>query len=473
MMIANEQVEDVDESLPIATPQPLFGLAMRGLAIASGADLLIKIVGFIATAIILYQISPYQYGLWQLLLSIITAFSISLFPSIGGMLVADIARYIGVGEKKKANALLLRSALFFALLGALSSLAMFFAAPYLTSLSGLQLTNTVRLLALSLVIAGIGQGLTMILQTRLEFVNLQASKVIGRASYLACIALSLLIFHLDLMGLVYSYLVATILPTLVFAPYLVRAYRRMLVDYAQSSWGEFFIELKSRGPWVIFSDVVSGFYGTLWPWLVGYFLGIPAVGIITIALTFLSQVSTFVPISAVLRPMLPRTAGEAWRIEHWVTRSMKYALWLNVIFGLGAFFAACLVFPLFFPKYVAALPLCAALLISLPFRALGTVATEWFYTTGRQKDLFIFSKLFGLSMLVLMIPLLAFGGMFGYVLDIILSADILLVARLRVMRRKGGIRINLKELFFVDSQDGEYLKRIVDGIMRRLSRFYA
>ena len=449
----------------------LFRQASRGIAASSGGDMLIKLAGFFSTAIILHHLAPYEYGLWQLLLSAVTAFSMPLFPSIAGMLVADASREIGAGRKVIANGILIRGSICFAALGTAAAVAMFIAAPFVTRTTGFQITFLLRLLATTLFESGIAQAYFLVLQTRLEFVHAQTMKVLTRASYLAGIVLFVMVLQDSLPGLVYAYVFCSFLPTILYTPYLIKLYRAMWKDRGEETWRDFFKVIMQRGPWVFGSDVVSALSGTLSPWIIGYFLGVTELGIISIALLFISQVSAFVPVSYVLRSILPRTVHEPGRMHYWLMRSMKYSLWAHMTLGVLAIIALVIIAPLYFPQYVAAIPLCIILSVTLIFRALGLVAIEWFYATRRQKELFIASSIPGVATLILLVPMLAFFGLAGYIANNIISSDILILLRLQVIQRYENLSIHWSDFFTVDKQDWEFLNRVYRGVRQRLGAF--
>ncbi len=385
------------------------------------------------------------------------------------MLVADASREVGAGRKDVANSILIHGGLCFAALGLVASAAMVIAAPFVTGTSGFQITFLLQLLASTLFISGIGQTYGLVLQARLEFVHGQAGKVLGRVGYLIGIVLFVFVLQEGLSGVVYAYLISSFLPVLLYTPYMVRIYARMWRERGHETWQEFFRLISRRGAWVFASDTVGGITGTLGPWIIGYFLGVSELGIVSIATLFLSQVSAFIPVSYVLRSILPRTMHDSARTHHWLMRSMKYSLWMHIVLGLGALLALVIIAPLYFPQYVAAIPLCAILSVTLIFRALGLVAIEWFYAARRQKDLFLSSSIPGIVMFVLMIPLLALFGLTGYIISYFLSSDILLLMRLRVLRRYENLTIHWSDFFVIDRQDLQFLSRAYHGTLRQLA----
>jgi O-antigen/teichoic acid export membrane protein len=151
---------------------------------------------------------------------------------------------------------------------------------------------------------------------------------------------------------------------------------------------------------------------------------------------------------------------------------MKISLWGHIITGVAAFSACAILFPLFFPQYVASLTLFAALLISLPLRGLAVAATEWYYASAMQKELFFTSALPKALTYVLLPLFLWLGGIIGYVAWYMVSSDIVLQARIYMIGKRLGSTPSLRFLFVPDATDVDIVERIARLLMARFRRFF-
>src|SRR3989344_2406801 len=125
--------------------QSLFGPALRGLLSAFGGDVVVKVLGISSAFIVLSRLDPYQYGLWQLLLSVPIAFGIVTFPGVVNMLVADVSRELGSGNVRQANVIMIRSAALFIFLSCAGGIAMAVSAPLIHIASRINLTSLLTL----------------------------------------------------------------------------------------------------------------------------------------------------------------------------------------------------------------------------------------------------------------------------------------------------------------------------------------
>ena len=442
------------------TEQPLFVSASRGLVAALGGEVVLKVLGFASTFIVLQQLGPYQYGLWQLLLSTGIAFGVVTVPGIASMLVADVSREIGKGEKARANGILLRAISAFSLLGLVGGGALLIAAPIIHDISGIDMVFYMQLLAIAVMALGIKQSYQLVFQSRLNYVHAQIMKAIDRLSYFVGIVIFLLYLGSGFEGVVYAYVISTCTALFVYAPYMVRLIIEASRNYERAHWLPFWEAVFMRGKWALGTDVVNAAIGSLWPWMVGYFLSVEAVGIIGVTVLALGQISSLIPISYVLRSVLPRTVSDPTRTRDWLFRSMKLSFWGNVLGAVAAFCLCLVIFPSFFPQHAPALPLIAALLITLPLRGMATTAAEWFYASGEQRELFFVSTVPKVIVHALMPLFLWKGGLAGYALWYILTADILLYARIQVIGKKLGGMIASPFLLRVDETDIDIVKRV-------------
>lgn len=436
----------------------LVRVAAKNVVITSIGDLLAKGLGVLTTFLILLYLTPYDYGVWRLLLSALTAMSIVGLTGLTGVFAADMARSLGAGDQKTANAIVWKSVRLFMVAGIVSAATLFLAAPFVTRFSGIDLTLYLSVLAVSLLFSNALLLFQTFFQARLEPVYNALIKNLGAIAYLAGILLLLGNAKLGVLGLVTAYLIAIALPVLACIPYFVKK-----VLAARSPEGEKNYSLREaitkRGRWVLANDYASILSAALWPWIMGYFVSIEAVGYAGLATLILSQALSVVPIQYVLRGILPRFSDDAPRMRDWLERSLKYAIWLHGLAALGAVLVAWIAFPIFFPSYAAALPIAALLLLAVPLQAMSSVLTEWFFATGSQRELFFTTAIPKLLMLAVLPLLLSVFGIYGFAIWYILSSDLVLALRMRKVRRELGHPIRLRSIIFPDRYDVAMLRK--------------
>lgn len=447
--------------------------AARGFLAGTVGDLILKTSGFISTAIILASVSPYQYGLWQLLLSISVAFGVVSIPSIAGMLVADLSREYGKQNNAHANNMLLHAAILFLSLGTLGALAMYVLASVVGAYTGINLVFLIQLLSLTLVSYSFRQVYQLVFQSQLHLVHSQTSKVLERIGYLAGIVLFVSVLGRGVDGIAYAFVCASFLPVLVYAPYVGGILKKAAADWQPNTWKVFFGELWQRGRWALLTDGANAAAGSVWPWVAGYFLGVEVLGLISIALLAVGQVATSIPIQYVLRSVLPRTTEDTQLMHAWLVRSMRYSVWIYMVGGILLVILFALVTPVWFPLYAPALPFVAILILTLPLRGLGVIAGEYFFAFGLQQSLFFVSTVPKVAMLGVLPIFLYGGGVFGFLAWQILNADVVVYYRLRAIRQHDGQAVPLRSLWMPEHIDVVFIEKVWDLGKKRLKTLVA
>ncbi len=447
----------------------LVRLAGEGIVITSSASFFMKIVSLIGTLIVLNALSPYNFGIWQLSLGILTGFTLLIFSFLSGLIVTDIAHEIGRKNIKTANYIVSKAFTFFFFTGLGAAVLMATAAPFVTIISGLQITPYLFILSISLAFSGFQQINTIIFQAYLRPVSAAIFNSIITISFVACTAFFVLFLDWNLIGVALAYTLSRVFPVIVFAPitakFLIDAFNNQQKDkisFLRSLW--------IRGKFVFAGDWVTTGIGSLWPWVAGYFLGVETVGLIYVAIMMLAQVSGFVPMSYILRSILPHFAQETKRMENWLIRSMRYSLFVHGIVGIGLLVGAYFLFPFIFPAYIAAVPIYAWLLLCLPQRALGDVVGEWFHATQRQKELFYVTAIPKVVTTLFLPPLILIFGLPGFIAWFLLYTNSVVLTRLLYMRFLLRNSFSLRKIILFDRHDWGLVLRAFSFIRNILKR---
>jgi O-antigen/teichoic acid export membrane protein len=305
----------------------------------------------------------------------------------------------------------------------------------------------------------------LVFQGTLALVHAQALKMFKRFCYFISIGVLVFWFETGLIGVAFAYALSLLVPVIFYAPLAVSRFRA-LIKGREGGHYHFIEAVWERGRWSICGELLATSVASMWPWIIGYYLSVADIGYISIANMILGQIASLAPISFVLRSVLPRTLGVEGRTRAWLVRSMKYAIWSQVIGGLVIMVAVYFFIPLLYPAYVFVVPLVAVLLITLPVRAVGTVASEWFFALRRQRSLFFISNLPKLFLIALLPPLLAWWGMFGFVVYTLISTEVFAFLRLRLIARDQGGYITLREMLIPDAEDSKVLRRSFDAFMQ-------
>lgn len=441
----------------------------EGGIISFSGNFLLKLTAIFSTIVVLRYLSVYEYGLWQLVLGILSLFSAVTLPSISDVFVADLSRELGRKREDIYKAIFGQISLLMIGLGILSATLLFFAAPLITKASGFSFDFILRVLSLYLIFDAL-QGIYVIaFYSHLRFFYYQSLKVVNRILYLILASALLIYFKMGILGVVYAYVFSSGISLIIYLPAFVSTVRYLInvpADINYSLWEMF----RAHGKWAMIRDYAEGGLFSARPWIIGYFLGVEAVALVSLAFALFGELMTIIPLNQVLAPIIPREMEDKFRFKKLIEKGIKYTMWLYLGMGLAAYFAMPYFVEFFFPKYVPSLPLFNILLLYMPAVPFLLMTERVFYAVKAQKELFISTILPKASSLLLaMPPLLKFFGIFGTAFEFLISNFMIAFARMRYIKSASGliIRIAPLELFKLDSEDRLLLGRIINNIKFR------
>lgn len=430
--------------------------AAEGFIISFVGDSLYKILGIVTTFVVLAVLTPYEYGLWRLILSVLSFMGIIALTGIAGVVVADISRELGQGNKARAYAATWRATHILVGASVCAGVLLFCVAPIISAISKIHLTVYLWILAGSLVFGGITQVLQILFQAYLEPRRALILKNAANASYLIALIFCIPYLKLSVFGLVIAYTISILVPILLFIPYAIREFRTIARERDRSSYSLREVLIR-RGGWALLTDYVSILETSLWPWIVGYFLSIEQVAYAGLAVVITSQVYSLVPLQYVLRSILPRMADSRERMQEWTARASRYSIWMHTSVALLIFFGFTVATWFFFPRYIIAIPIVAVLLVVVPFRAVSVVIIEWMYSVRNQRGIFLSTSVPRLIWIVFLPVLLMFFGIAGFVIWYVGSSLSIIFARFAVSAGELSLPKTLRAYIVPDATDYQLL----------------
>jgi O-antigen/teichoic acid export membrane protein len=178
--------------------------------------------------------------------------------------------------------------------------------------------------------------------------------------------------------------------------------------------------LKSYGKWEIPQFLTSDFNGRIRPWLIKLFINTEAVGVFSVAYTFISAFKDLLPIRT-LSILIPRKVHDKNYFNLFFLYGTKYYILMSLLVCFGSAATVPIAVHLLFPKYIASLPLFYLLLPLLPIFGFTKIINVLLVAKRRQKYIFFQSLLqYGLSFffLILLLPTI---GLFGLPLAEVLA----------------------------------------------------
>jgi len=369
-------------------------------------DSVSKGIGLLNTFFIVTTLSIYEYGVFQLLLSVYAIFN--NFLALGGSVVGnDILRFIGIKDEAKAKRLFFEYNVLRLMIGILAALAMYFGQYFLSRWYAPEALLYLRPMAYLILLEIFFSAFKTILNLRLKFGLVASRATVYKIAQLTVLSYYFFFRHIGVEEVIYSMIAGSVLSSLLLLRPVLQSYA--LWRGLPISQGFLIFKIfGAHGKWEIFQQFFSKLTASLQPWVIKTFVSTEAVAVYSIAQTMVSSFIGFFP-NKTLGTLIPLQAHDPVRVQKIYTYAVKYLFLLAVVFGVGAAFLGPLVIYFVFPKYVLSLPYFFILLLGLPISAVSSVTSTFLVVMRKQKYLFYQKVLKGLTFIPMFFLIMYFG----------------------------------------------------------------
>jgi O-antigen/teichoic acid export membrane protein len=454
-------------------PQSLTRLFVRGESLYVFWGFVSRGIGFFNSIIIISSLTIYQYGVFQLILSLeaIASTIVALGASVCGN---EVMRYIGEGKESHAKKLFAEYGII-RITASLIVAALFFVIPFfLTPFYKSDFISMLQLLSI-LMLCELGFALTRgILGTKLKLSLIARRSSVQKVGQFAMLVIFLFTTHVGvrevLISLIVGYAISVVL--------LVRpAYREWRAwDNVHPIKERLLANIfRAHGKW----DIAFKFFITapkqLMPWLIKLLTGsTDAVAIFSLAQSMVGMVDVFSP-NKTIGSLFPLRAADKEATQRIFSLSLKYRILSLLGFVLAAYATAGPLIRLFFEEYVASLPYFYVLLPTILISAFTSTIINFLIVYRRQKFLFmqrVFTSIAAIGLYFVTIPPL---GLWGLILHAyIISFLTLAIFIWYIQRRDIDVKLRPRDLFIFDTRDRVFvasLWRELRGPLARIMKY--
>jgi teichuronic acid exporter len=427
-----------------------------------------KILTFANIFIVLHFLSVYEYGLSQLVLSVISTASIFLLPGLGSSVIADLSAEHAAGAVGKMKSLFWQYFTLNFTSGVLLWIVLFFASnPIAHLLGNASLGSFLQIASFLFLIGPLRTASLTLALVKLRYLDESFYGTLEEGAKLGLLIVFFYGFHFSVSGLLAAIVLSQFTALLLYIPRSYTAYAEMR-GVPSKDIGQFWKLFQGHRKWGITSSYLSTLSQNITLWIIRAMLGTEAVGIYAFATGLLSQISSFLPLGGILAPLLPRYLQDTPMLIRLLTSSIKaQALFALVLIVCGFIGAPLLI--LIFPKYGLALPLFFILLISLVLNAIATIYTSVFTAFKKQLS-YLFSTLFKLFCNIILFPLcIVLFGIPGLGLAYVFAMLLSTVERtVRLQRELPEFRFASINFFKPDPLEQELLADWFSGLKAKL-----
>lgn len=431
---------------------------LHGEAVFAFWNFSTKGVGIFNTFLTISSLTLYQYGVFQLLLSI-AGLSFDVTNLGGGVISNEITR--AVGEKREADAKKIYLEYFFTRmsLAVLLWAIVFFGSTYIFSSYSLDFIKDMRVISFLFITEVIFLTIRILCLVRLKL------GIIGiRATLNKSIQFAILLFffaqgNLGLKQLIWSIVVSSALSVILILPQFFRVFNEWK-GVTASPRKLLFNIFVTNGTWEVSRQLINKATFRIKPWLIKLFISTEAVAIFSIAEMIISTLQDVLP-SKTLQSIVPLWLKEKKLSAKMFSFGVKYYF----ITGLGLVIFALIIVPpvvnTFFAKYKESLSLFYFMILNLPIFAVGIVTGNYVVAHRKQKFLFFLHLSRNVFALLVIFCTLPFIGLWGLAIESVTVPFLMTFGiYLYTKKRTPGFYFDKKIIFGFSNEDRAIVKKL-------------
>ncbi len=420
-----------------------------------------KIIAMISAIFVLRTLSIYEYGLSELVMSLVSLLGIFMLPGMMQTMVADVSNCVGNKEYGRAKEIAFNFFIFLFILCSVAFLILFIGSFITTRFVTVNVSNSVRIASFIFLLTPFGGFMSLIFSVTKNF---KAQGINSFFNELFRFVIIILLFNfssLKLEAVFFASVIGQFLSLIICVPLLVRSYE-LFQGVKRIKTMPFYESFVHHGKWSVFSSYLNSFGQNMRLWMIKFYLGTSAVSIFSMAYTLFSHTQSIISFSSILQPILSERSGDKDLINNIVNKAIKYQILIFVMVGSLCFFVVPILATILFPKYIESLPLYRIILLSMIPSSFAIIFTPMFHAKKEQKSLF-WAIAFKDSLIVLFsVMFLPVFGIIGCALEHIATSTFFVFERYRILKKKyDGFRIRINDFITYDDLDRKLVKKIL------------
>lgn len=341
-------------------------------------------VGLASSFLTLHAMTVSQFGLYQLILSAVAVadtFSTRFFDFV---VVNDISRALGEGDKSKAKRLFLEMSWVKLALGAAVTLILFFGSKIVADFigKGQEAVSYIQIAAWLIFIRALSGVATNFFGAIVSF------RAFGLTTIEETVKLGIISGFFFLAALnIRAVLIASVVSSAFAAAFIIFPFAKEYIRFFKNTKIPRQLLLpalvKVYGFWIIIQYAINNARRNVFVWIIRAALNNEAVAFYTLATNLRALILEVLPHGTF--GLLAWEVGNQNRLRYIFLRSVKYAWWLGLFVAVAGALVVPALVGFIFPKYQPAMPLFIALIFSLPLIGASRIQEDLLLAMREQK----------------------------------------------------------------------------------------
>lgn len=439
----------------------------RGAVIMLTTNVIEKVIVFANVFIILSYLSVYEYGLTELVFSVLSLVGIIMLPGIASTIIADMGVARAKDERGYMKMLFHQYTYFLTGVSLIAFLTLFLGATLLAQFSGnILIAHFLQIMSLSLLITPLRSISLLIATVHVRFFDQAVYPIVEELVKMGSMITFFFFFHLGPLGLLYAIVLSQCLGVLVFLPRTLSGYFYFSQAHAEGKH-RFWEILSTHRKWSVASSYVGTFTQNAQVWIIKALLGTEAVGLYAFATGIMSNISSLIPFTDVFTSLGPKYIEKKDELIALVRNSVRMQLLATLVLIAGAI-SLLPVLVYFIPKYKPALLLTILMLLVVIPTSVTAVFTPTFALFKEQFE-FLKTVCVKLILTITIVPLsvLAFGLPGIGIASITLNTASGFERYVRLKRIFQGFSLEFSTLLRITKSDIAFIRKLAGKALSR------
>lgn len=414
--------------------------------------------GFISAIFILRGLSVYEFGAYQLVLSLISiASSFNVIDVFDGIVVLDMRRYFNQGKRDLSKRIFFENAFSKMGLEIIIAAVVFGAADLIAHYYDPNIGLYIKIASVLL----ISDALLTIERTFLKSVfsvshwSFAAFKELVR---LLLVIVLVLWFQVHLTEIIIVHVISDVVVLAGVTVFLfLKPFRQVFAGVVAHPKSLMVEIVKSYGKLSFLRFIASKITSSATPWFIKVLVNTEGVALYTLAKGALDFLGGLIPVDSIAA-LMNLKAQDSETLAKIFSRSVKYSFWFGMVLFLGGLIFLPPVLSLLFPAYVPALPLIRAMLFVLPFFGVYKILKSAINAL-RELDIMMKKALNEVWVIVIGMPILlyAFGITGSALAYLVLYAERIFYFYSHLVRKHHFLKLKIIDIFSFKASDRDFL----------------
>lgn len=432
----------------------------EGTALFTANTLAQKFIGVASALVLANGLTVYAYGLLKLAQSAVSIGSTFFFSGTNSVVIAEVSRELGAGERGRAMAMLRDYALAETAIGAVVAGVFLAASPVAGIFLGPGWTAILVSSAPLVFLGAVRMIAAVVFQVETDFRSFTLLKFAESLFALASVAVTVFLLGGTVQAIMGGYAVAQALALAVVARPLARGVASF--RGAPRSRSRLLSVIRAHGIWAIMIDYAKNLSDNARLWIIAAVAGVEGLAVYSLADSLIGHTTSLFPLSQTLLPVVSKEVRDVSRMRRVFVRSVKYHLIAYLALMAAGFTLFPWILHFLFPKYDRSLPVYQVMLLSLPILAFSVVLGVYMTTYRQQKKLFYLTVARDAISLGLVTPLAWAFGAVGAAAEYAVTSAAFMLMRLSVLWRvEPELRFSPRDLVSVDDFDRDMARGLV------------